>query len=29
MVVCVAIDCKNDSRQGKAKVFMNSPGTKI
>ena len=29
MVICVAVDCKYDSRQGKAKAFRNFQGTKI
>ena len=29
MVICVAVDCKSDSRQGKAKDFINLHGTKI
>ena len=29
MVIYVAIDCKIDSRQGKAYVFINFQGTKI
>ena len=28
IVICVVVDCKSDSRQRKAKVFMNFPGTK-
>ena len=29
MIICVAADSKIDSRQGKAKVFINFQGTKI
>ena len=29
IVICVAVDSKSDSRQGKAYVFMNFQGTKI
>ena len=29
MVICVDVDCKSDSTQGKAKVFINFEGTKI
>ena len=29
MVICVAVDSKSDSRQGKAYVFINFQGTKI
>ena len=29
MVICVPVDCKSESRLGKAKVFMNFPATKI
>ena len=28
MVICVAVDCKKDSRQGKAKVFIIFKGRK-
>ena len=28
MVICVAVDCNSDSRQGKAYVFINFQGTK-
>ena len=28
MVICVAVNCKSDSRQGKAYVFINFQGTK-
>ena len=29
IVICMAVDSKNDSRQGKAYVFINFQGTKI
>ena len=29
MVICVAVDCKSPTRQGKAQVFINFQGTKI
>ena len=29
MVICVTIDCKNHSRQGKAYVFINFQDRKI
>ena len=29
MVICVAVDCKSESKEGKAKVFKNFQGTKI
>ena len=29
MVICVAFDCKNDCKQGKAPVFKNFQGNKI
>ena len=29
MVICVAVDCKSDSTQGKAKDFINFHETKI
>ena len=25
MVICVAVDCKSDTRQGRAYVFINFP----
>ena len=29
MVICMAVDCKSDSRKGKAEVFIYFQGTKI
>ena len=29
MVICVAVDCKSDSRQGKPRAFIHFEGTKI
>ena len=29
MVICVAVDCKSDSRQEKAYVFINFQETKM
>ena len=29
MVICVAVDCKSNNRQGKAWGFTNFQGTKI
>ena len=29
MFICVAVDCKSDSRQVKAKVFINFQGEKM
>ena len=29
MVICVTDDCKSDSRQGKAQVFINFQGQEI
>ena len=29
MVICVAVDCKGDSSEGKASVFINFQGMKV